>query len=288
MKYEIKTRDGESRYITESKTVQVLYNTFIGRCFIKLLSLPFISKTVGWFLSTSVSKLKINSFISKNNIDISLYEEKEYKSFNDFFTRKIKKLNVDKDVNSFVSPCDSKLTVYDIDDESVFIIKGSYYSVSDLLDGNDISKAYMGGYALVFRLEATDYHRYIYIDNLNHEKPVFIKGVLNTVRPIVLKYFNIYKRNSREYTILHTENFGDVIQVEVGALLVGKINNFYEGGEHKKGEEKGMFEFGGSTIVLLVEKDKVVIDKDILDNSKQNIETEVKCGERIGKKNLRK
>lgn len=286
MKYEVKTRDGKSKFIYESKTVQILYNTFIGRSFIKLLSLPFFSKIIGWFLNTSISKLKIKSFINKNNIDVSLYENKTYNSFNDFFTRKIKVLNFEKDINTFISPCDSKLTVYDITDDSIFKIKDSYYSVNDLLGGNEISNKYVGGYALIFRLEATDYHRYIYIDNLKHDKPVFIKGVLNTVRPIVLKHFNIYKKNSREYTVLHTDNFGDVIQVEVGAILVGKINNFHDGGEYKKGEEKGMFEFGGSTIVLLIEKDKVKIDQDILDNSIKNIETVVKCGERIGKKNL--
>ena len=54
----------------------------------------------------------------------------------------------------------------------------------------------------------------------------------------------------------------------------------------KKGEEKGYFEFGGSTIVVLVKKDVIVIDEDIYNNSLENIETNVKYGERIGiKKN---
>lgn len=284
MKYKTKNRNGDLKYIDESKCVIFLYNTFLGRCLIKLISMPFVSKIVGSFLNTTLSKFKIKSFVSKNKIDLNLYEDKDYSSFNDFFTRKIKKLDIDMNDKSFISPCDSKLSVYKINEDSVFDIKGSYYKVSDLLNNDKIYKKFIDGYALIFRLEATDYHRYIYIDDCNHDGSVYIKGELNTVRPIALEHYNIYKRNAREYTLLHTKNFGDVMQVEVGALLVGKINNFHESGGYKRGEEKGMFEFGGSTIVLLLEKDKVIIDKDILDNTLNNIETVVKCGEKIGKK----
>ena len=137
---------------------------------------------------------------------------------------------------------------------------------------------------LIFRLEATDYHRYIYIDNGSKEKNVFVPGILNTVRPIVLKHFNIYKQNSREYTIMHTDNFDDVIQIEVGAIMVGKINNKHEEYTFKKGEEKGMFEFGGSTIVLMIKKDIVDLDNDIIKNSSDGFETKVSVGESIGKR----
>ena len=65
---------------------------------------------------------------------------------------------------------------------------------------------------------------------------------------------------------------------------MGRIKNHHQNYSFKKGEEKGYFEFGGSTIVLLFKKDTITIDKDILDNSKDNIETIVKYGEKIGKK----
>ena len=112
----------------------------------------------------------------------------------------------------------------------------------------------------------------------------FVKGVLNTVRPIAYRKCKVFKRNSREYTTLHTKNFGDIVEVEVGATLVGKIKNKHDNYEFKKGEEKGMFLFGGSTIVLLIKKDVIDIDKDILNNPVRNIETRVKCGEKIGVK----
>ena len=131
-----------------------------------------------------------------------------------------------------------------------------------------------------------DYHRYCYIDNGTKSVNTYIPGELHTVQPIALQNYNIYKRNCREYTILHTENFNDIIQIEVGALLVGKIVNHHGEYTFKKGQEKGMFEFGGSTIVLLVKNDIVDIDKEIFENTNQGLETIVKYGERIGEKHV--
>ena len=157
----------------------------------------------------------------------------------------------------------------------------------DLVKNKKLASKYKNGYCLIFRLCVDDYHRYCYIDNGNKTSNKFINGVLYTVRPVVLGNYNIYKENSREYTILKTENFGDVVHIEVGATIVGRIKNHHEEYTFKKGEEKGMFEFGGSTIVLLIEKNRVTIDKEILDNTKQGYETVVKYGEKIGNKGIK-
>ena len=282
MKYRVKDRFNNEYEIKESNTVRFFYGIVIGRLFVRIFSLPIFSKLVGCFLDSRLSRFKINSFIKKNNIDMNLYEDRDYRSFNDFFIRKIKNIEFSKDKKVFISPCSSKLSCFKISDNGVYNIKNSYYTIKDLLNGNPVYKEYNGGYILIFRLEATDYHRYIYVDDGTKGKNIFIPGVLNTVRPIVLKHFNIYKRNSREYTILNTNNFDKVVQVEVGAVLVGKISNKHEEYTFSKGEEKGMFEFGGSTIVLLVKKDVIDIDQDIILNSKENIETKVNIGERIG------
>jgi len=127
-----------------------------------------------------------------------------------------------------------------------------------------------------------DYHRYCYFDNGTKGENVFIKGVLHTVHPIVVGEYNIYKRNCREYTVMETENFGRVIQVEVGAMMVGRIKNLHGAHSFSRGEEKGMFEFGGSTIVMLFKKDTIALDDDIIRNSANNVETIVKYGEKIG------
>lgn len=284
MKYGVRDRLGNEWYIKESNVVRFFYGTIIGRLIVRIFSIPLFSKIMGLFLDSKLSKFKIKSFIKKNNIDMSLYKEKDYKSFNDFFTREIKNIDYSKNKDDFISPCSSKLSVYDINEEGLYKIKNSYYRIKDLVNNNFIYKEFIGGKLLIFRLEATDYHRYIYIDNGSKEKNVFVPGILNTVRPIVLKHFNIYKQNSREYTIMHTDNFDDVIQIEVGAIMVGKINNKHEEYTFKKGEEKGMFEFGGSTIVLMIKKDIVDLDNDIIKNSSDGFETKVNVGESIGKR----
>ncbi len=269
-----------------NKSLSFLYKTRIGRTCLKFLVKPSVSKISGRFLNTKISSKMIKGFVKKNNIDLSEYESRRFTSYNDFFTRKIAqgKRTIAKDKNAFIAPCDAKLSVYNISDTSVFNIKDSYYTISDLLDGNELYKEYSNGLCLIFRLSVDDYHRYCYIDNGTKSTNTFIAGELHTVQPIALENYNIYKRNCREYTILHTENFNDVVQIEVGALIVGKIVNFHEEYAFQKGEEKGMFEFGGSTIVLLVKENIVDVDEDIIENSKQGLETIVKYGERIGTK----
>jgi phosphatidylserine decarboxylase len=92
--------------------------------------------------------------------------------------------------------------------------------------------------------------------------------------------------NKREYTIILNPLFGDVIMAEVGATMVGGIVQSNKGNSVRKGEEKGYFKFGGSTVVLLFEKSKIDIDKDTLINTANGYETAVKMGERIGDASL--
>ena len=235
-------------------------------------------------MNSSLSKHKIKKFIDKNNINTYEYEYKHYKSYNEFFTRKVieskRPINASKD--TLISPCDSKLTAYKINDDLTLRIKDSFYSVNSLIE-EDIMEEYKGGDALVFRLSTDNYHRYCYIDSGKKSKNYYINGIFHTVQPISLNHYNFYKTNSREWTILHTNNFGKVIDIDVGALGVGRIKNNHNEYEFKKGEEKGYFEFGGSTIVLLFKKNTIELDRDIIENSKDNIETIVKYGERIGK-----
>ena len=282
----IKTRAGEVIVTNEkqSRMLEKLYGTSGGRLALRVLTRPFVSKIAGAFMDSPLSVPLIKPFIRRSGIDMSQYEKKRYWSYNDFFTRKVKPelRPVDMDEDALISPCDSKLTVYPIDSRSIFTIKGARYSLKDLLKNDFLARRFEGGWCMIFRLEVDDYHRYCYIDSGIKTGNTFIKGQLHTVNPIALKRYNIYKRNSREYTLIHTHNFGDVVQVEVGAMMVGRIFNLHGSGGICKGVEKGMFEFGGSTIVLLFEKGRAVPDKDILRNSRENCETVVKYGEKIG------
>ncbi|MGN1182783.1 MAG: phosphatidylserine decarboxylase, partial [Faecalibacillus sp.] len=246
---------------------------------------PLISDIGGLYMSSPFSKMSIKSFIKNNHIDMSQYEDKKYNSYNDFFTRRIKdgKRPYEKDITKLMSPADSKLSYYQITDQTILKIKDTKYKLKDLLENEQLAKEYEKGICLIFRLAVDDYHRYSYIDNGQIVKRKYIKGLLHTVNPIAYDYYPIYKTNCREYTVIETENFGKVIQMEVGAMMVGKIVNYDHQVAHK-GREKGYFEFGGSTIVLFFKEGTVEIDQDIVDNSKQDIETRVLLGETIGHK----
>lgn len=263
---------------------QVLYNTFCGRCLLKLLTAPVISKMAGAFMNSRLSKPIINSFIRSNNINMDDYKVENWSCFNEFFTRKLKKGKrpVTKQANILISPCDGYLTVYEIDADARFRIKDSIYSVEDLVQNSELAEKYNGGTCLVFRLTPSDYHRYIYPDNGTKGENVFIQGILHTVRPIAFDRYPVFKTNSREYTVLHTNNFDDVVYMEVGAMMVGRICNYHQKHSYRRGEEKGKFEFGGSTIILLLKKDIARINPDITKVNINGKEYRVKLGDKVG------
>ena len=269
----------------QDKLLAALYGHVLGRMLLRPLVAPWISKAAGKLLSTRSSCILIKSFIRQNGIDMSQFEAVKYRSYNDFFSRRIKDgaRVIDRDPLHFISPCDSKLTALEIGRDTRFTLKHTEYSVASLLKNDALVEKYQGGYALIFRLEVDDYHRYCYAADGEKEENVFIPGKLHTVNPIANDYFPIYKENSREYTVLHTRSFGDAVVMEVGALMVGRIVNHHEKASVVRGQEKGYFQFGGSTVVVLLKKNAAVIDEDILKNSADGIETVVRMGEKIGR-----
>ena len=270
----------KERDVINPNGANFLYNTFIGRIILKLLIHRFTANIVEKYMSSKLSIKRIDRTIKENNIDMSIFVDQEYHCYNDFFLRKKKNLNFDMNKKHFVSPADSQLLVVKLNKDSAFDIKGSYYGMNDIVP-EGILDGYENGYALIFRLEVANYHHYHFIDNGTMEDNKFIKGVLHAVLPISMKKYKVFHTNSREYTILHTENFGDVVNVEVGALNVGKIVN-EKVKKFSRGDEKGHFEFGGSTIIMFVKDHQIIIDDDILLNSTLGKETSVSCGEKIG------
>ena len=237
----------------------------------------FVSFCYGIYNGSFLSKKKILKFIQDNSIDMSLYEQKDYSCFNDFFTRKLKKISIDTCAKHLISPVDGYLSVYSIQKDLKFSVKDHYYTLEELFDSEDLKK-YSNGVVLVFRLALNHYHRFHYIDDGKRIKRKVIPGRLHTVSDSSSEY-KIYKENYREYSVLDTKNFGQLIYMEVGALLVGKIVN-YNYDTFNRGMEKGYFLPGGSTVILVLKNIKM--DEDILKASHKNIETEVKVGERIG------
>lgn len=259
-----------------------LYNNAFGRLLLKLMVGRCASILCGLYNNSPLSALKIKRFVAKNHIRMKDFEDRKYRSFNDFFTRKIKPgaRKVDMNENSLISPCDAKLMVYDITQDLKVDVKGSIYTLKELTGRKLDLTNFEGGKCLIFRLGIEDYHRYTYPDNGTILYSGYIRGKLHTVRSIAADY-KVYKENARAVSFLETKNFGNIIQIEVGAMFVGKIVNNVKR-IFKKGEEKGHFELGGSSIVLLMQNGKAVIDQDILQQSSKGIETIVKYGEKIG------
>ena len=268
----------------QERLLGTLYGSVWGRALLRPLTAPWLSHLAGRFLSTRLSCFLIKPFIRKNNIDMQPYEKGPYRSYNEFFSRKIRSgmRPIDMDESHFIAPCDSKLTVLPITGDCRFELKHTWYTVESLLKDKALADRYTGGLALIFRLTVDDYHRYCYACDGEKEPGVHIPGVFHTVNPIANDYYPIYKENTREYSILHTREFGDILMMEVGALLVGRIVNHHEKATVTRGQEKGYFQFGGSTVVLLVQKDRLTVDSDLAENSSANIETIVRMGEKIG------
>ncbi len=266
--------------MNQEKLLNFLYHNAFGRIILKPLTLPFVSKLSGLYMNSGLSKHRIKKFIKQNRIDMGDYEEKEYTSFNEFFTRKLKPGARPISDSEFVSPADSRLSAYKLNENSVFFIKGAPYSAETLIGGDPIYKDFANGSCLVFRLCVDDYHRYgFFADGRVLEPPKHIKGVFHTVNPLSLGKYNFFHQNSREYTLLETQSFGKAVYCEIGAMLVGKIKNLPVT-EFSKGDEKGFFKFGGSTVVVLTDKDHP-INQIYYENTEKNIETKVKYGQNL-------
>ena len=286
--YDRKLKKTVDEVDVNANTTKKLYDTFWGRVLVKILKRPFVTKFVGFVLSRRISRVIVKTFIKKSKIDMSDYPERKYKSFNDFFTREIKegRRPISEGKKDLIAPCDSLLTAYKISSDLTVEIKSSYYTVPELLKDEKLAKEYNNGYLMLFFLTPRDYHHYCYLYNGTRDEYKKIKGVFHTLNPLACKKVKVYAENTREYTVIHSENFGDVVSMEVGALLVGKMRNNSKK-EFKKGEEKGYFEYGASSIVLLFKEGTVEIDKDILTQTAKDIETRVKYGEKVGKSLLK-
>ena len=288
--------DRQSKKTIEENAFKVggllfLYKTVTGKLLTNLiLKRRVVSNAYGRVMKGKRSLKQIPKFIEHYNIDVSEIKRplNSFVSFNDFFVRELKPeaRPIDMAADHLISPADSRLMVWDLTKTAQLPVKGYWYKLNDLVKDEKIAKEFADGWCFIYRLAPSDYHRYGYIDNGKQDKVIKIKGKLHSVNRIALAETNsVMAKNYRELTILHTENFGDVVHIEVGALFVGKVIQRHNGAyTFKRGEEKGLFEFGGSTVIQLFKKDAVKPDNDILEQSAKGIESLVKIGEKVGLK----
>ena len=272
--------------VAAEKWLVWLYNNPVGEATLwALVKRKLVSSIYGNMMDRPSSTKKIQPFVEEFDIDMSSVQKQEFNSFNDFFTRKLKNNARPVDTNSTitVSPADGKLLAYADISNSDFIIKGYRFDILSFLNNADLAKNYLDGTLVIIRLAPLDYHRFHFPISGRVSPITRIDGDYYSVNPLALrKIIEIFCLNKREFIIISNPLFGDVVMAEVGATMVGSIIQTYTGNFVKKGEEKGYFKFGGSSVVLLFEKNKIRIDDDLLINTLKGYETAIKEGERIG------
>lgn len=267
----------------ESLALRFLYKTPPGRLILKGLVQPGFSRAAGKFLSSPMSRHIVPIYKKRNDIDTGDCILQKYGSFNEFFYRKRKQEYIEDEPSGLISPCDGLLSVYPVDDKSTYRIKNVEYNLGQLLRDEALAQRYSGGLCMIFRLTPRHYHRYCFAANGEITGGRGIEGILHCVRPIAYTGRPVFIENSREYVIIDTQEFGQIIQMEVGALMVGKIHNHGSVSQAVKGREKGYFEFGGSTIIVLIQKDRLQVSEDFIMKTELGLETDVRRGQIVGR-----
>lgn len=248
-----------------------------------LFGSSFVSTLVGRWYDSGFSKGRIRSAIEELSIDADEFAEprESYRSFNDFFTRHLRPETrpFSTGPRSLVCPADGRALVFPRLDEDTFVpIKGHPFSMRRMLPG--CADRFINGALAIVRLCPADYHRYHFPCAGRITEYREIAGTLHSVNPIALGSGpDIFGQNKRCYTLIDTEHAGTIGFVEIGAFGVGSIVNTRRSGRVEKMGEKGYFKFGGSTVVLVFEPDRIRLCEDLVANSDTGKETLVKVGQ---------
>ena len=264
------------------------YETLAGRTLWPLLfGSKFCSAVMGRRYDSPRSRRKIASLTSIPGCMAEEAEKpvSEYASFNEFFTRRLKP-GARPLADGVVSPADGRLRLYlDADADSPFPLKGARRSLREVFGPPGAPEVPSGRYDVaVVRLAPVDYHRFHFpCDCRTPDAPLVIRGAYHSVNPIALvRRPDVYAENERQ--IVRAEaGFGPLWLVDVGAFGVGTIVQTYGGVDHAKGDEKGYFKFGGSTVVFVAPAGALRFDDDLVGNSREGLETRVRFGERIAR-----
>lgn len=278
--------------------IKFLYTSVAGQKVGSVFTNKYFSKIYGSLQDMPHSHKKVRPFIEKFNINMDDYEpgtrpaldpKDSYRTFNEFFIRKFKmgKRSFVAEPNRMPAFAEARYVGFDaINEKEVYPVKGRYLKAKDMIGNEQVAKIFEGGPLLIARLCPVDYHRYHYPDNGTVLDNFRVAGAYDSVNPLALRYKNqIFIANERHVSILQTENFGRLAYIEVGAICVGKIVQSHRWNKpFVRGEEKGYFLFGGSTVVLLGEKGAWKPSQDILTNTAKGIETYLHIGSEVAVK----
>jgi phosphatidylserine decarboxylase len=273
------------------------YENPVGRFLVWLLiKRRIFSVWYGWKMNQRSSGWRVIPFIADYEINVDEFEKSafEFKTFNEFFYRALKPgarpVAVGERVAVF--PADGRHLVFpNVDTTPGFYAKGSTFTLAQLLGEGGrpagqqpLAETFAGGAMVISRLCPVDYHRFHFAVSGVPGTPKTIKGFLYSVSPVALRrYLHYLVENKRELTEIETKEFGCVIQMEVGATNVGSIRqSFVPGRAVAKGDEKGLFAFGGSCVITLFQRGRIRFDADLIEHSAQHLEVYAKMGDRLG------
>lgn len=225
------------------------------------------------------------------NMEEVLEPLENFKTFNEFFYRKLKAdarpVDAPSDDSVITAAADSRSTYFPTVSKATEIwIKGRDFSISRLFGDAypEYVDKFQNGSLCIFRLAPQDYHRFhVPVAGVLGE-PRTIEGDYYTVNPMAIRSaLDVYGENVRVLVPIQTERLGMVMVVCVGAMMVGStVITAENGATVRKGDELGYFQFGGSTLVVLFEPGRVKFDNDLVANSEEALETLVRVGMQVG------
>ena len=272
------------------KWLRWTYETSLGRLALGLLvKRALLSRYYGWKMSQRASANKVLPFIVDYDLDVDEFAKKalSFRSFNDFFYRALKAdaRPIVPGERIAVLPADGRhLAFENLDAAPGFYAKGQKFSLESFLGDQALAAEFAGGSLLISRLCPVDYHRFHFPVSGQPAEPRLINGWLYSVSPIALRLNLAYLwENKRMVTLVESPVFGRVAVCEIGATMVGTIfQTFTQGRAVAKGEEKGLFKFGGSCVVTIFQKNRIRFDADLVKHSAEGLEVYAKMGDRLG------
>jgi phosphatidylserine decarboxylase len=289
----VRYRDRESgellnERVFSERELRFFYGGALGRCLTRyVFSRGPFNSLYGRRQRARRSKGKIQGFVDRLGIDASEASRplSDYATLDEFFCRTLRAgaRPLDPDPDAFLSPTDGRILVFpDLQAGALLTVKHSTVALSQLVVDPDLAARYAGGCAVILRLAPADYHRFHFPADGLASASLTHGSRLHSVHPIALAAGAPSFRNKRAVSTLTSDRFGQLCIVEVGAMVVGTIVQTYAPGPVARGQEKGTFRFGGSTVVVLAEPGRLRFDPDLVDASADGLETFVKCGTRLG------
>jgi phosphatidylserine decarboxylase len=240
----------------------------------------YLTQLAGWFAQQkwgAVTHFVIKAFAKKYNVDMSEAKKENfsnYESFNQFFIRELKDdaRKINENPTALCLPADGRVSqIGHIDDERLLQAKGHFFSLSDLLAGDEeLVNTFKNGEFATIYLSPRDYHRVHMPCDATLRKMIYVPGDLFSVNPFLAEHVpNLFARNERVICVFDTA-FGPMVQILVGATITASMSTVWAGvinpprtGEVKvwtyqgdstikltKGQEMGAFQLGSTVINL--------------------------------------